>query len=104
MDEAQVAELLARLEQLEQEKNRWKAIGIGAIVLLVLGLLLGGILGVGPFLYSQSRLAEVREEAERARVEAEMSHREAEMQRMRAEEALRQAQQELEKAKRAPNP
>jgi len=96
-----VDELRHRLRVLEQEKRRWKLIGVSALIALALLVVGGGSVGVGASLFyavrardEQMRALEAerraRDEAEQARMEAEQAReaqRVAEEARRRAEEA-----------------
>ncbi len=81
-----VTELRRRVQVLEKEKRRWQVIGIGALVLLLLGVLVGGAVGMSTASYYTYRL---RQEQMQAQMEA-----------MRAEMEAAKAQEALERARR----
>ena len=96
--DARLDTLLRRLAALEQEKQRWKRIGIGALVSLFLLLLGGGVGLVGTAGFYSYRL----QAAQRAALEAELQAREqAEQARMEAEMRRHQAEAAMEQARRA---
>ena len=91
MDEGLIDELMHRVNVLEQEKRRWKAIGIGALLALAVLFVGGGLLSLGSMtmywrhnamqrdeaMMMMMRAEEARAEAERARLEAEKARLEA---------------------------
>jgi len=83
-------ELLYRIERLEQEKRRWKVVGIVSLCLLGFLLLLGSV-GVGVGVLASVRMSQ---QAQEERDRAEQARRQAEMERMKAEEAMRKAKEE----------
>jgi uncharacterized protein HemX len=82
-----VDELRRRVQVLEQEKRRWKVVGISALIVLLLVVIGGGILGVGTASFYTHRLRQAQMQAE---VEAMRARMEAE----RAMEAMEQARRE----------
>jgi hypothetical protein len=97
MDEPLVDELRHRLQVLEQEKRRWKMIGITALVAFALLLVGGGAVVVGT---ASLFAVQVREERMRA-MEAEREARmQAERARMDAERARQEAQRGADEAAR----
>ncbi len=86
--------LLRRVQTLEQENRRWKRIGIGALVALLLLLLGGGVVLVGTASVYAYRLQVAHREAMEAKMRA---REEAERARQQAQEA----QVALEEARRA---
>lgn len=100
MDEPMVAELMRRVEHLEQEKRRWKWIALGALLLLIVMTFGGGAVLVGTaslftFRIHEARMQELeaRDRAEMEAVWAERAALEAQLQ----EEKARQMQKELDR-------
>jgi uncharacterized protein HemX len=88
-----VRELRRRLSALEQEKRRWKLIGVSSLVALALLVVGGGVVGVGTATYYSFRMKQ-------AQVEAVMRAEQAQMEAMRAQEAMEQARRQADAAKR----
>ena len=84
-------ELRHRLRVLEQEKRRWKLIGVSALVALALVIVGGGIVAVG----TATRFAF---QAKRAEMDAMMQAEKAQMEAMRAQEAMEQARRQAQRA------
>lgn len=97
MDEPLVDELRHRLQILEQEKRRWKLIGIVALSAFVLLLVGGGVVVLGTVSLSAVQLREEQRRALEAETEARMQ---AERARMEAERARQEAQRAAEDAAR----
>jgi hypothetical protein len=96
MDEALVDKLMGRVERLEQEKRRWKLIGISALIVLGLVFFGGGVVVMGTATMYHFR---VRHQIMQAQVEAEL----AEMEARRAEEMAREARRQEERARQLQN-
>jgi hypothetical protein len=86
-----VDELHHRLRVLEQEKRRWKLIGVSALVALALAIVGGGIIAVGT-------AVRLTFQAKRAEMEAVMQAEQARMEAMRAQEAVEQARRQAQRA------
>lgn len=85
-----VDQLMQRVQTLETEKRRWKAIGMVAIATVVLLLTVGGLLLVGVASLTGLAAHRRQEQAERLMYEAQLQQRLAEEQRQQVEQ-LRQA-------------
>lgn len=86
MEEPRHEELLLRIAQLEKEKKRWKLIGLGALAMLGVAMVLGGILCTATFVVTQRQLVMSRQEAMIQRDQAEISRHEAEQARRLSEQ------------------
>ena len=86
-----VDELRHRLRVLEQEKRRWKLVGVAALVALALVIVGGGFVVVG----TATRFAF---QAKRAEMEAMMQADKARMEAMQAQEAMEQARRQAQRA------
>jgi hypothetical protein len=91
-DDPNVDHLLRRVQVLEKEKRRWKAIGVTAIVVLLLLFVGGGVMFVGSAGFFAYRM-------KAAQMQAEMEADRARMEAIRAQEALEQARQEAARRK-----
>jgi hypothetical protein len=87
MDEPRLEELLSRIEILERENRRWKQIGIGALAMLLVFVLVGGLFSIGASLRYVAEVRAVREAALRERDAAEQAHQAA----LEAEQRARHA-------------
>jgi uncharacterized protein HemX len=90
MNEPLVDELMRRVDSLERENRRWRLIGIGALLFLVLVVFGGGVLLVGT---ASMYTLQIREQRSR---ELEAAER-AQMEALRAEQAAKQAAEETVK-------
>lgn len=90
MNEPRLEDLLARIAVLEREKQRWKAIGLGTLVVFVLFLMAGGLVVTGAFV-AQARAMQAAQ-AERLAAEA-ARYQEAVARQQAEQERLQKAQQ-----------
>lgn len=97
MDEPLVDELRHRMQILEQEKRRWKLIGITALIAFVLLLIGGGVVVLGTVSMFAVRAREEQMRAMEAEREARMQ---AERAQMEAERARQEAQRAADEAAR----
>jgi hypothetical protein len=96
-----VYELRRRIQGLEQEKRRWKVIGLAALFALLLVLVGGVVASVGTASLYAARLRESQlqavMEAERAEMQAQEAQMQAERARLMFEAAKREAARQGEK-------
>jgi len=89
-----VDELRRRVQGLEQEKRRWKLIGISALIALLLVLIGGGVLFMGTASFYAYRAKEAQMQAEMEAKRAQEAQMQAEMEAQRAQAAMEQARRE----------
>lgn len=89
MEDSRLNELLFRINLLEQEKRRWKRIGIGALAFVLVICLLGGVMAVGAAVLVRERYTQALEAEREAAIQAREA---AEQARQAAEEARQGAE------------
>lgn len=94
MDEPRLDELMHRIATLEQDKRRWKLIGISALVVIAL-LLLGDIFFLGAAVLIQAQHAQALRAERAAALQAQQAENEA---RQQAEDARHEAEQRAKRA------
>jgi hypothetical protein len=98
-DEPLVDQLMCRVQTLEEEKRRWKFIGVICLALLLL-LLVGGTAVMGLAAMSSLGIGRMQQERLRALEQAEMEIRLAEQQRALAEQQRQEAERIIQEAER----
>jgi hypothetical protein len=90
-----VQELRRRVQDLEQEKRRWKLFGVTALICLFLMLIGGGVLLVGTASFSAYRIKQAQMQAEMDAQRAVIEEEKAQMlQAVREQQMLDEARRE----------